>query len=83
MGGMNFYRAPIFGLLGLVAAAAQVGTLALELEHAKDESRWRRQRHGKGQNNRRGKGARSSPKARPNRLTVSKRVRRKHRRRAA
>jgi hypothetical protein len=41
-----------------------------------------RQRRGKGQNNRRGKGARSQPKAKPNRLHVSKRVRRKHRRAA-
>ena len=37
-------------------------------------------RRGKGQNNRRGKGKRSPPKSRPNRLTISKRVRRKHRR---
>jgi hypothetical protein len=42
----------------------------------------RKQRRGKGQNNRRGKGLRSKPKIRPNRLTISKRVRRKHRRAA-
>jgi hypothetical protein len=39
-------------------------------------------RRGKGQRNRRGKGAISRPKKRPNRLTISKRVRRKHRRAA-
>lgn len=41
-----------------------------------------RQRKGKGQNNRRGKGKASPPKSRPNRLHMSKRVRRKHRRAA-
>lgn len=40
------------------------------------------QRRGKGQNNRRGKGLKSKAKKRPNRLTISKRVRRKHRRAA-
>jgi hypothetical protein len=39
-------------------------------------------KRGKGQNNKRGKGKRSPPKSRPNRLTISKRVRRKHRRAA-
>lgn len=39
-------------------------------------------RRGKGQNNRRGKGLRAKPKKRSNRLTISKRVRRKHRRAA-
>jgi hypothetical protein len=37
-------------------------------------------RRGKGQNNRRGNGLCAKPKKRPNRLTISKRVRRKHRR---
>jgi hypothetical protein len=41
-----------------------------------------KQKRGKGQNNRRGKGKRSPPKGRPNRLTISKRVRRKHRKAA-
>lgn len=39
-------------------------------------------KRGKGQNNRRGKGKHSPPKRRPNRLLISKRVRRKHRRAA-
>jgi hypothetical protein len=39
-------------------------------------------RGGKGRNNRRGKGIQAKPKKRPNRLTISKRVRRKHRRAA-
>lgn len=42
-----------------------------------------RQKRGKGENNRRGKGERARPKKRRNMLLVSKRVRRKHRRRAA
>jgi hypothetical protein len=41
-----------------------------------------RHRRGKGQDNRRGKGLKAKPKKRPNRLTISKRVRRKHRRAA-
>ena len=47
-----------------------------------DGGRWFRQRRGKGLNNRRGKGQRNPPKARSNRLHISKRVRRKHRRAA-
>lgn len=39
-----------------------------------------RQRRGKGQNNLRGRGAQAKPKKRSNRLIISKRVRRKHRR---
>lgn len=42
----------------------------------------KQRRGGKGQNNRRGKGKRSAPKKRPNRLIISKRARRKHRRAA-
>jgi hypothetical protein len=41
------------------------------------------EKRGKGQRNRRGKGAVSRPKARPNRLTIGKRVRRAHRRQGA
>lgn len=39
----------------------------------------RYEKRGKGQRNRRGKGKRNPPRARPNRLIVSARVRRKHR----
>jgi hypothetical protein len=42
----------------------------------------KKRRRGKGQNNCRGKGLRAKAKKRPNRLTISKRVRRKHRRAA-
>jgi hypothetical protein len=41
-----------------------------------------REKRGKGQRNRRGKGKVSRPKSKPNRLHISKRVRRKHRRAA-
>lgn len=40
----------------------------------------RRQKRGKGQGNRRGKGIRSKHRSRPNMNHISKRVRRKHRR---
>jgi hypothetical protein len=42
----------------------------------------RKQKGGKGQNNRRGKGFQAKPKKHSNRLTISKRIRRKHRRAA-
>jgi hypothetical protein len=41
-----------------------------------------KQRRGKGQSNRRGKGLQAKARKRSNRLTISKRVRRKHRRSA-
>lgn len=74
-------RNPIFSIMALASAALAFSPLAapLALPGGLDKID-RVQRRGKGQNNRRGKGKRSPPKSRPNRLTMSKRVRRKHRR---
>lgn len=81
--GMGFRRLPAFALAAFAALAIPPAGLA-PIEHGLevDGHRYRRQRRGKGQNNRRGKGLRNPPKARSNRLIVSKRVRRKHRRAA-
>jgi hypothetical protein len=76
------------GLMAVLAAAASVSaTSSMAIERQGDPLNpgnldYLDRRRGKGQNNRRGKGKRSPPKARPNRLTISKRVRRKHRRAA-
>lgn len=72
---------------GAAIAAMAIGlvTAGVEAPHADDFGNLvpLRNRHkGKGQANRRGKGRRSKPRAKPNRLTISKRVRRKHRRAA-
>jgi hypothetical protein len=76
-------------LNNLVAVAAMVGaSMAVTLQpgpgpaFAVEPDFFPKQKRGKGQNNRRGKGKRSPPKSRPNRLTISRRVRRKHRRSA-
>jgi hypothetical protein len=77
--------------MGLMAAFAIAGaSLAAVPSHTvRDEhgdmpsgDYFPKPKRGKGQNNRRGKGKRSPPRSRPNRLTISKRVRRKHRRAA-
>lgn len=81
---MRFSRLSLGIALAAMAFAAPAGApvetggfdpLGLRPARGKD-------RRGKGQNNRRGKGLRAKPKKRPNRLTISKRVRRKHRRAA-
>jgi hypothetical protein len=70
--------------MGIVALAATALALPVEApahgEMPSGMAPTRFQKRGKGQNNRRGKGKRSPPKSRPNMLTISKRVRRKHRR---
>jgi hypothetical protein len=69
-----------------VAAYALAGSAGPTASHAADfvpdMDFYPRPRRGKGQSNKRGKGKRSPPKQRPNRLHMSKRVRRKHRRAA-
>lgn len=70
-------------LAGLaIAAMPSTGLSQVELEVEELGARYVRQRRGKGHNNRRGKGEQSKPAKRSNRLHVSKRVRRKHRRAA-
>lgn len=80
--GFSFHRLPAFALVAFAMAASAIASDATEEMGVVSDDSYRRQRRGKGQNNRRGKGARSRPKARSNRLIVSKRVRRKHRRAA-
>lgn len=79
------------GFYGAIAAltALSVGAApAMTVDRVDDPLRqgdvdyFPKQRRGKGQNNRRGKGKSNPPKSHPNRLTISKRVRRKHRRAA-
>jgi hypothetical protein len=75
-----------FGFLCGMAALA-LGSASIAPPHGEapgglSPSPARKQKRGKGHNNRRGKGAISRAKRRPNRLTISKRVRRKHRRAA-
>lgn len=63
--------------MALGIQAAQISAAASEMEQPD-----RFQRKGKGRNNRRGRGAVTPPKKRSNRLTISKRVRRAHRKAA-
>lgn len=74
------------GLMAVVAAMAVTAmgpSIALRgVGNERAPDRFIRNRIGKGRNNRRGKGKHNSPKSRPNRLIISKRVRRKHRRAA-
>lgn len=63
--------------IGSAAAAANVATRGLG-----EAIGPLRQRRGKGQNNRRGRGAVAKPRKRPNMRTVSKRARSKHRKAA-
>jgi hypothetical protein len=74
IGGLLFAAAALS--FGAGAAAPPIGDFGHE------SAPTRKQRRGKGQNNRRGKGLTAKAKKRPNRLTISKRVRRKHRRAA-
>ena len=71
--------------IGIYAlAAASFSALAAEISRSSIEgvAPVFGTRRGKGQATRRGKGKLAKPRKRPNRLTVSKRVRRKHRRAA-
>lgn len=77
---------PFAAMIGLASAAfAAAGVPLAAASHAVDGLgeglRVRRQKRGKGLNNKRGKGAerRHGAKLRSNRLITSKRVRRKHR----
>lgn len=71
-------------MLSMMFAASAVSHAQIEALRGDDYgTQPGRERRGKGQRNRRGRGAVARPKKRPNRLTISKRVRRKHRRRAA
>jgi hypothetical protein len=78
----------IGAMLGAVSAAA-VGLSAplqqasRELDRLGESMRpLARPHRGKGKNNRRGRGKVTKPRKRPNRLVISKRVRRRHRRAA-
>lgn len=73
--------ATVVALAGATLAISRAERFADPLFDAEFDF-YRKDKRGKGQNNRRGKGKRSPPKQRPNRLTISKRVRRKHRRAA-
>ena len=78
----NNYRF-MLGLAAIAIASGIAPNIAIQQVEEKtglDFEKARRHR-GKGQNNRRGKGH-SAPKKRSNRLTISKRVRRAHRRSA-
>jgi hypothetical protein len=68
-------------ILGLTGAAMGIGIRSDPLK-AIEPDFFPKHKRGKGQNNRRGKGKCSPPKSKPNRLTIGKRVRRKHRRAA-
>lgn len=86
--GAILMRGSRMGLMAALVAAAGLtsgGGSVYHLAHPPsdlDLGTYRPSRRGKGQNNKRGKGLRSKPKKRPNRLIISKRVRRKHRRAA-
>lgn len=77
--------AAIAAMAAASAATAASMTVANEVNPLRvpDLDFFPREKRGKGQNNRRGKGKSNPPKKRSNRLLISKRVRRKHRRRAA
>jgi hypothetical protein len=79
IGGLLFAAAALS--FGAHAAVPPIGDYGAE-DRPGLKQRPRKQRRGKGQNNRRGKGLTAKAKKRPNRLTISKRVRRKHRRAA-
>jgi hypothetical protein len=77
---MKFRNIPM-ALIGVAAAAMMVPAMAApEPPPVGGDNVYRSSRKGKGRNNGRGKGLRAKPKKHPNLLTVSKRVRRKHRR---
>jgi hypothetical protein len=79
---MRFRNIPMMLVAGAAAMSMGVaGTATVPPIGGDDLSvRQRPTRRGKGQNNRRGKGVRAKQRKRPNRLTISKRIRRKHRR---
>jgi hypothetical protein len=72
--------------VALAAVAASAATMPITESQQNDLGMGirpaKRGKRGKGQNNRRGKGAVARAKKRSNRITIGKRVRRKHRRAA-
>lgn len=79
---MKFRNLPMMMLGAAAVAIAHAPAASMEAPPIGGELglRPRRSRKGKGHNNKRGTGARSKPRKRPNRLIIGKRLRRKHRR---
>jgi hypothetical protein len=72
-----------FGLMGMAFAVAAMGMPIAAPSHGENPSdAFKPSKRGKGRNNRRGKGKIAKPQRKSNRLTISKHVRRKHRRAA-
>lgn len=80
-----FHRAAAFALCAILANPMPPSAMPFMqrcIEDADGDGSGYRYRRGKGLNNRRGKGKRNPPRSRSNRMHISKRVRRKHRRAA-
>jgi hypothetical protein len=72
-------------MISLLAIAAGLATAPMAMHDANalpESGGFLRERRGKGRNNKRGKGLQARPRKHSNRVTISKRVRRKHRRAA-
>ena len=83
--GMGMFKHIGIALLGAATAVMQVAmpSMSRSAMSLPLDERFRPVRpKGKGRSNRRGKGKVSAPKKRPNRLHMSRRVRRKHRKAA-